>query len=149
MNIYPPAVPPTRAWSEAGWLPMNGAAHENLGTYGTVGLSAINMAAVISTIVPHDFVALTEAILLVIPRVTLAAAQYSIYSNYGSPGQAYDIHTENDTISTYNVTINVLFEIDIRGILTNIVAGDAIGIDLFQRDALSEVNAVLVRFRYD
>ena len=149
MDIYPPAQVPTRAWSQEGFLPGAGAAVEILGLYNTVGLQAIGHHANISTWVPWDMTTLTNASLLVIPRATLAAAQYSIDAYFGSPGQAYTTHITGDAVSTYNVTQNIFFEIDLLAILALAVAGDAIGIRLTQRDAPSNVNAVLVRFRYD
>lgn len=100
--------------------------------------------------VPHDFTSITSAELLVIPRDTVVAADWDIYCEYAAEGEAYTTHEEADAASTYNVTADQLFAIDTSGLLTNLAAGDVVGVDLAKRAAAGqeEVDVLGVRFRY-
>lgn len=79
---------------------------------------------------PFDFVTLSEAYLVVRPLFTQAAANWNIGSQYGAIGESYITHNENDGATTYNVTQDILFGVDCSGILTNLAAGDIVGISI-------------------
>lgn len=98
--------------------------------------------------IPHDFNGLVAARLIVIPKATQAAANWDIDSDYGSIGQAYNIHSEADAASTYNVTLDELFEVNLNGILSAIVAGDKVGIKVTLQDNAHDVHVIGIRLRY-
>jgi hypothetical protein len=75
--------------------------------------------------IPDHFDSLVEAKIVVRPTATQANANWDIESWYGGAGEAYNAHSESDTATTYNVTDDQLYEVDISGILTGLAAGDA------------------------
>jgi len=99
--------------------------------------------------VPHDFHNIIKAAIVVIPRATQAAANWDIYSNYAAAGEDFQTHLQNDVVSTYNVTDDQIFEVDISGILTSLAAGDYVGVDLMLMDAAHDVDVLGVMFKYD
>jgi len=118
------------------------------GRWPVASLNAANDAARMSFAVPDDFLTLTEAIILVKPQVTDAAANWNIISDYGAPGEDYQNHTETDAATTYNVTLDQLFEVDASGILTGIAVGDYVGIVLVLDDAADDVSVIGFRMKY-
>ena len=58
------------------------------------------------------------------------------------------MHSEADAASTYNVTLNQCFEVDISGILTALATGDYVGIRLTVSTAGHDVFMVGIRFKY-
>ena len=111
-------------------------------------LTDINQWAFTCFHMPHDFTAIVEAVLVVIPVSTQAAAEWSIATQYGSGGESYSAHLESDNTTTYNVSLGNYFEIDISGILTALAADDYVGIEVILRNAAHDVNVVGVRFKY-
>lgn len=104
--------------------------------------------AYVSFKVPDDFASIDSALLVVIVRATQGAADWDISSDYGAVGEAFDIHSESDTATTYNVTNDQKFGIDISGILSSLAAGDYVGIKLIQKDAAHDVYVLGVHFKY-
>ena len=128
-------------------------------THGTEMLSSYNYGPVarcnlsgehgiIYFYVPLDFVSLTAAVIVVIPTATQAAADWDLASRYGAVGEAYNIHTGANTTTTYNVTNNQLYGVDISGLLASIAAGDYVIVSLRQMTDLHNVDIVGVRFKY-
>lgn len=111
-------------------------------------LAILGNAAFMYFTVPHDFTSLVSAVIRVIPRATQATANWNIASMYASLGELYNIHSEADAASTYNVVNNTIFDVNIAGILTNIVAGDNVGVSLTLSDATHDVFVLGIRFRY-
>lgn len=97
---------------------------------------------------PSDFNTIVSASLIVVPRATVAVADWDIYSNYASVGEAYDTHEQSDEGTTYDVTSNETFAVNIAPILSNVVAGDIVGISLKLANALHDVYIVGVRLEY-
>ena len=127
---------------------VTGGAWNAKGFFAVIDCLAAADSAYFSFKIPHDFTAITNAEIIVIPLVTDAAANWDIFSNIASVGEAYNTHTEQDAVTTYNVILNQLFAVDISGILTNIVANDYVGV-LFQLgDAADDVAVVGLRFKY-
>ena len=108
----------------------------------------LNNAAHTAFKVPYDFSSITNAELIVRAGVTNANANWDILSDYGAIGEFYAIHDEVDTATTYNVTVNIKYAIDISGILSVLAADDYVGIRLIQADAGHDVDVLGVRFRY-
>ena len=102
--------------------------------------------------VPHDFTAITNAEFIVIPLATQLTANWDIESDYGAIGQAYNVHSETDNATTYNVTNNELFAVDLddagTGILDNLAADDYVGIKIHLGDNAHDFAALGVRFKY-
>lgn len=131
------------------WVPVTyGTTMGNYGAYPLARCTALLNTAYISFKVPDDLHTITEAKVVVIPRVTQAAADWDIYSYYAAVGEAYNTHTESDTTSTYNVTDEQMFEVDISGILTSLAAGDYVGIMFSLHNAAHDVDVLGVMFKY-
>ncbi len=120
------------------------------GDFPAVACIALNDYGLMSFKVPHDFVAITSAEIIVIPQATEANADWDISSDYGAVGEAYNTHSEADAASTYNVVSNQLFAVDVSGILTALAADDYVGIKLLQAndDIANDVYILGLRFRY-
>lgn len=133
------------------WVPVTATENglmANIGDVPVCRLTATDHKGFTSFKVPADFSSLTSAHLIVIPHGSQAAANWDILSDYGAVGQSYDNHSESDTVTTYNVTDNVTFAIDISGILTSLAAGDYVGICLQQKHDDHDVYVVGVRLVY-
>lgn len=98
--------------------------------------------------IPADFSSITDAVLVVIPLSTQAAADWDIRARYQSIGEARGTHDESDNASTYNVTNDILFEVDISGILTVLAAGDCVGVRLTTKNDAHDLVLLGVRFKY-
>lgn len=117
------------------------------GDFGVVRLANLNEYYRKDFVVPSDFNVLTEAVFVVIPKVTQAVADWDIASDYAAIGEAYNTHSEADAATTYNVTLNQLFEVDISGILSSIVAGDNVGISITLANAAHDVDILGIRLK--
>jgi hypothetical protein len=124
------------------------------GTFGFAGgfpivdLPNANDNCGMSFYVPLDFTAIVDAVVVTIPNCTEANADWDTASSYGTAGQASNTHTDADTGSTYNVTSGQLYEVDIAGILSSIVAGDFVGVRLTNKNSAHDVFVVGIRFKY-
>ncbi len=98
--------------------------------------------------IPADFSNITSAVIIVIPQCTEVAANWDLSTFYGANGASYGEHAEADAASTYNVTANILFEVDISDVLSNLAAGDYVEVRLLQGEATHNVNIIGVRFKY-
>ena len=145
MHIYPSAVPPTREC----WFPV---------TYGTIAMGSFGLVpamlcvngnrARISFLVPHDFTAIVEAVICVIPNATQAAANWDLQANFGSVGQGYTVHVTGEGAVTFNVVSGQLFEVQVANMLALIVAGDRGGVDLLVSTAGHNVSVMGLKLRY-
>jgi len=120
----------------------------NYATYPVARLTAAGDFARVAFKVPHDFTAITNAEFIVIPRSTQAAAGWSIRSTFAATGEAYNTHTIDDGATTYNVTNDQIYAVDLSGILVGLAANDFVGIHLYLRNAAHDVDALGIRFRY-
>lgn len=93
-------------------------------------LTAIGHRAFFSFKVPHDFNSIVSAEIIIIPLDTDATANIDTHSNYGSIGQPYATHSEDELAATYNMTADQLLGIDVSGILTALLAGDIVGLGI-------------------
>jgi hypothetical protein len=100
--------------------------------------------------IPDDFNKLIEAKLVVIPCVTLTAAQWNIGTTYASAGETYNYHNKLNNTSTYNVTIDVMTEIDFTSLLQtpDVSAGDYVGVVAGMRDDTHDYRVLGVRLKY-
>ena len=111
-------------------------------------LNAVGEAAYISFFVPNDFSSITSAVIAVIPMATVANADWTIEAIYAANGEATNTHSAVDVSTTYNVTNNQIYEVDISGILLSLAAGDYVGVMLRQTTTGHNVNVLGVRFKY-
>lgn len=130
-----------------------------LGTYGSGSVTVVgdfvtvllstNHYAICHFFAPHDFTSIIEAVILVIPDDTKANANWDIYSDYCANGEAFNIHSESDTASIYDITQNEIFEVDISGILSSLAAGDYVAVRLTNTGGTASTAQVIgVKFRY-
>jgi len=118
------------------------------GWYVVGSCSALNHDTRVVFRIPHDFSSIISAEFIIIPTATEAAANYDLYSHYASVGQGYNTHEESDLASTYNVTSDQLFAVDISGVLSSIVAGDIVGITIKEATIYHNFEGLGVRFKY-
>lgn len=139
-------IPVTYGTQNAAWK------LEALGDFPGVTCAAANDVAHVAFKVPHDFTAITNAEFIVIPLFTDGTANWDIDSDYGAVGQAYNVHSESDNATTYNVVANQLFAVDlddaVNGILDALAADDYVGIKIKLADAGDDFHALGVRFKY-
>ncbi|KKK51010.1 hypothetical protein LCGC14_3119300, partial [marine sediment metagenome] len=144
------------AWAAAGggtlgfFVPVNytDATMNFDGIWPVAQLSTSGHRAFTSFYIPSDFSSITEAVIIVIPKFTQASNNWDIQCYYASAGQASNTHVENDTAATYNTVANQLFEVDISGILTSLVAGDYASAKITLSDSGHDLNVIGVRFKY-
>ena len=104
--------------------------------------------ALMAFFIPADFLSLTSAVIWVIPKATQGAADWQIHSWYAQDGEARNTHAESDIVTTYNVTNNQNFEVDVSGILTALAALDRGGIRLLLNDNAHDVSVVGLYIKY-
>ena len=117
------------------------------GDFPTVFLSTNGDDALTAFFVPNDFTSITDAVAVVIPGANAGTANWDISSDYGAVGESFSANNESDTATTYNVTQNILFEIDISGILSALAAGDYVGIRV-TKSGVPNFDVLGVRFKY-
>jgi len=138
-------VPTTGYNSGAAWTPLQpGATNETPGAR----CDAVNSRAHTSFRVPHDYVSIVAAELIVVPAATQAAADWNLNSEYAAIGEAFNTHAEAEAVVTYNVTNGQDFAVDVAIILTALAPGDLVGIGLRVGTAGHSVLVVGLRFRY-
>lgn len=118
------------------------------GQYPIGELNAVDEQAFMSFVIPWDFSTIVAAEILVNPRATQGAANWDTWCEYGQVGQPYNAHADSDQVSTYNVTLNEKFAVDVAGILSSLAALDSGGISLRQKTAGHNVNVIGFRLRY-
>ncbi len=126
-----------------------GVASASTGRYAAVLLNASGEDAYTTFTIPDDFNAMVEAVVIVAPAATQAAANWDIYSTYNAIGEDDSGTLESDLASTYNVTNDELFEVDISGVLSALAKGDVVGIFFRQSTAGHNVDVLGVRFKYN
>ena len=98
--------------------------------------------------VPADFAAITTAVIVVRPTSTQGAANWDIYSDYATPGEAYQLHQESDEATTYNVTADELFAVDVSGILSALAPGDNVGVAIKLANAAHDLEVISLHIKY-
>ena len=145
MNIYPPAAPPTREV----FFPTT----EGTNAIGIIGFMpavycANGQVARTSFLVPYDFAAIVEAVLLVVPSATTAVGDFDLGVTFGSVGQQYNVHITGEAALTYNVVVGQLFEVPVAAILALIVAGDRGGVEFLVSSPGHDCWSVGLKLRY-
>ena len=125
-------------------LTPSGAYGTVVGNWGTRELGSTSTTQFVF-FVPNDFTSLTSATISMIPDTT-ETIQWDIFASVAAVGELQNADTRSATDQTQSVTINLITEIDISGVLTGLAAGDYVGID-FQSDT-SVVRLLGLRFRY-
>jgi hypothetical protein len=109
--------------------------------------TADNGRARVAFRVPADFSSIDELVVVVNPDVTNSASFWKVSGKYGAVGEAPGEHS-GSSANTYNVTEDVLYEVDISGVFSAIAAGDQCGVQIYQDGAGSDVTFFGVRFKY-
>jgi hypothetical protein len=126
---------------------VSGASGSNDG-WAVISLTGVNHHAYITFNVPSDYSSITTAIVAVIPTAAQSAANWDLKADYAAIGQADTTHEETNTGSTYNVTDQQLFSVDVSGILGSLAANDYVGIRLSQKTSGHNVDVLGVYFKY-
>jgi len=109
------------------FTPFAGNAATNRGTHAVYSVGS-NSTAYFEFNIPYDQSKLLAVYLLGIPGGTGTGKNIDLATNYGSLGEAYNLGSEADTTSTYDVTINVISGFALNGVLTGTKAGDMVGL---------------------
>lgn len=135
-------------------------AEEWLVTYGTNGITLVGdvpIAAVANGEVaavgfecPPDLTCLVRATLKVLPGATQAAANWDLDSDYGTVGEAPDAHGESDAGTTFNVTDNQWYDLELvaLGFFASMTPGDRGGMKITVSTAGHDVNVFSLMFEY-
>lgn len=136
------------------------ATKEWLVTYGDGGISLTGdvplapltngQSAAVGFECPPDFQELVRAKLKVLPTATQAAADWDLDSDYGGVGEAPNTHSEADAATTYNVTNNQWYDIELvaLGFFASLAVGDRGGIKLTVSTAGHTVSVFSLVFEY-
>lgn len=127
-----------------------------IGDYGSSFALGTTDTAYCTFRVPHDYTSITTAVIVLITDFTDAAAAFDIQSDFAAAGEDKDTHGIADNASTYNVTNDRIFELDISGILDDagsniIAANDYVGIKLTNSEPPEDehrVSLLGIYFRY-
>ena len=95
--------------------------------------------------IPHDFISITEAVVLINPLAS-ATHRFDITSTYAADGEAYNTHSEADNDKDVVCVSVQLEEIDVSGVLSSLAAGDYGGVKL-HGDAVNTPNALVIGLR--
>lgn len=141
---------PGSATVEEFWpaFPSGGATRSQNQLWDGVLIDASGEDAIMGGHVPDNFNSLTEAVVLIIPGATDTTWDADIFTRIATNGENRTTHTDFDTTSTYNITTDILFEIDVSGQLTALLAGDYFTVSIEQK----ETTAVIVhglRIKYE
>jgi hypothetical protein len=125
----------------------------NLGNYRTRSISATGGQRFAFPGIPEDFNSLVSIYLvgIVSSGADGSGKDIDIYTDYGGNNELYNIHTESDTTSTYDLTgqtnkrTNV---IDLSTVLTNLGAGDSIGLFVDHKGIGGAINYIGIQLKY-
>lgn len=107
----------------------------NLGYHRVIQLDADGEVMRFNFFVPHNFTAITEVYVIVYADDAVSDADIDIDSEYGANGEDYNTHTEADTSTTYNFSADVWSKLSLAGILSSLVAGDRVGVNIEMKEA--------------
>lgn len=132
------------------WLVTYGAGGITL--TGDVPLAAITNgeSAAVGFHCPTKLQQLVHAYLMVLPNATQANADWDLNSDYGKVGEAPNTHSEVDAGTTYNVTNNLWYDIELvaLGFFANLTINDRGGIRLTVSTAGHDASLFGLRFEY-
>lgn len=103
--------------------------------------------------IPNDFVTLVSctAIGVISSGAAGAGKDIDLTSDYGAFGEAYNFHTESDTTTVYDFTgkANQWDEaIDLSVVLSNLSAGDSVGIQIDHNGIGGAISYIGIKFIY-
>lgn len=99
-------------------------------------------------LVPDDFVAITEMMVLCYSTNNKVGCNIDIWVNYGTVGELTTAHSGSDTATTYDFTQNLLTEIDISALATSLAAGDYVGVQFRMKELFDDIHVIGIRFKY-
>jgi len=133
------------------WVPMNvsisGATFIVANFYPICRENGSGQVCATSFFMPADYSSLTSAVIVIIPDGSGSSENIDIGVSYGATGQNRLTHSGSDIASTYNITQNVFFEIDISGILASLSAGDHVGVIISHNGGVG-IYVLGVRIKY-
>ena len=114
-------------------------------------LAAANDRASMVAKVPDDYGSIDTVHIMVIPKATQAAADWDLHIDQEGEGSTIGTSVKNDTTSTYNVTLNVLFAVSLVALFAAApITGSAsyLGVTLIQGTAGHNVDVLGFLLRY-
>ncbi|KKN55842.1 hypothetical protein LCGC14_0578330 [marine sediment metagenome] len=121
---------------------------EPTGTVGNWDIVAIGTSQAVHFTfqIPEDFEVLDAITVVVLPDAT-ETIQWDIFVSVAAVGEAYNNDDRSALNETLAVTVNLITELDISGVLTGLAAGDYIAID-FQSD-IANIQVVGLEFDFN
>jgi len=98
--------------------------------------------------VPTDFRELISADMICIPEGSVDDKNIDIDSEYCKAGEAKDNHVESDSDSIYSFVADKLSELNLSGILSEIEAGDSVGIHINHQSIGTTIHYIAIRLKY-
>ena len=129
-------------------FPSGGATRSQNQLWDGVLIDASGEDALMGGLTPDDFSSLIEAVVLIIPGATDTAWDADIFTRAAAVGENRTTHTAFDTTTTYNITLDILFEMDVSGLLTFLNAGDYFTVSIEQKETTSViVHGLRIKYR--
>lgn len=98
--------------------------------------------------IPEDFSSVTAAVLVVNPFAT-STQRFTYRSSYAAHGEQNNIHTELSSDQDFGLTSDEIDELDVSGILSSLVAGDYVGLEIITSNTNTANLLILgLRFKY-
>lgn len=131
------------------FIPVTGvttASFSQLGDYTVCVANSSGEDCMIMFFVPADFSSITDAVVILATANSSATADIDVAVDFAANGEAHTTNSGSDTSSSYDVTTNQMFEMDISGTLTGLAAGDYVGVFVTYGDSIIQVMGI--RFKY-
>lgn len=128
------------------WFPVD----SGTGSDGNIGhhLSGAGENCGITGVIPADLASVTSIEVIVLPDATDGAADWDLTLYLGADGEAYDTHEESNNASTYDVTDNQWFSVDLSSIDDNLAAGDRFYCKFTQTGGTENVYVIGILLKY-
>jgi len=144
----PISNPSTAKATKEFFIPTNDV-DQTLGSHRVKRLAVAGHKAYVAFAIPGDFSSLLEAVIIGAWDASHAGTDLDIIVNYAGAGEAYNVHAETDTVTTYDFTADEVTEIDISSLLSALAPGDHVGVSLeLNTDPGDNLSILGVRVKY-
>ncbi len=120
-----------------------------IATNGVLIANASETARFEKFIIPHDFTTLVEAVAIIQPAAT-STQRFDLIATYGRIGETFNTHNEMDLDIDTAMTVDVMIEIDVSGVLTSLSPGDSVALVLMADATVNIPNCIVqcLRIKY-
>ena len=98
---------------------------------------------------PNDFSSVLKVEVILIPEANDAAMDIDVATDFAAVGEARNTHTASDAASTYAVTDDQIFAMDITSLFSALQADDYVGVKITNNDGVDDIQVLGIRFQYE